>query len=121
MPDTSAPDTPNGMCRWRVGAGREGAAPLRPRRARSPDLQHRSSSERPALAIFAPEKLLERARGVPPIHVAQGHDVLAFELVDVARALSADADRGDVQLLIRGVGARRSGGENGERGVGASW
>ena len=24
--DTSAPDTPNGMCRWRVGAGREGAA-----------------------------------------------------------------------------------------------
>ena len=38
-------------------------------------------------------------RGVAPVHVAQGDDVVAGHAADVAPAHSADADAGDVQLL----------------------
>ena len=43
--------------------------------------------------------LLERVGRVAPVHVAQGHDVLAGDLLDVPAALAADAHAGDVQLL----------------------
>jgi hypothetical protein len=33
------------------------------------------------------------------VHVAQGHDVLALEVVNVVAALAANANPGDVQLF----------------------
>ncbi len=42
---------------------------------------------------------LERLGRVLVVHVAQGHDVLAFELHHIALAHAADADTGDIELL----------------------
>ena len=47
--------------------------------------------------------LLERVRGVVPIHIAQRHDILAFHLIEVPSALPPDADPGDVEFVIRGL------------------
>jgi hypothetical protein len=42
----------------------------------------------------------ERARAVPPIHVAQRDEVLALNVSQIASALPTDANPGDVQFLI---------------------
>ena len=47
--------------------------------------------------------LLEGLGGVVPVHVAQGHDVLAADLFEVPGALAADADAGDVKLAVGGA------------------
>src|SRR5262249_8774910 len=41
------------------------------------------------------------------VHVAEGDDVLAGDLLGVGRAAAAGADDGDVQLLVRRAGRRR--------------
>ena len=46
--------------------------------------------------------LLEDAGGVALIHIAQRHDVLALHLAEVVGALAADADAGEVELLVGG-------------------
>jgi hypothetical protein len=71
------------------------------------------------LERFGGGKFLERAGGVPPIHVAQRHDVLAFQILNIAPALPADADGGDVQPLIGRVRARGTRAQKGEAGRGA--
>ena len=38
----------------------------------------------------------EQPRGPALVHIAQGHDVLAFQLTDILPALPADTDTGDV-------------------------
>ena len=43
---------------------------------------------------------LEGVGGVFPVHVAQGHDVFAGHLPQVARSLPAHADAGDVEFLV---------------------
>ena len=50
----------------------------------------------PGLGIF-----FERVGGIVPVHVAQRDDVLAAHVAQVVRALSADANAGQVQLLVR--------------------
>ena len=44
---------------------------------------------------------LEDAGRVRPIHVAQGDDILALDLLDVFAALATDADARDIELLAR--------------------
>ena len=41
------------------------------------------------------------------IHIADGHDVLVNDAIDVGCALSHDANTTHVQLFIRGFGASR--------------
>ena len=49
--------------------------------------------------------LLERLGGVVPVHVAQGDDIFAGDLLQVPSALAANAHSGDVQLAIGRRGA----------------
>ena len=43
----------------------------------------------------------ERPACTPPVHIAQRHDVLTADGINIAAALAADADAGNVDLLAR--------------------
>jgi hypothetical protein len=49
--------------------------------------------------LFRVRKSLERPRRLPPVHIAESHNVLARHLADVMPSLAADTDPGHVQLF----------------------
>jgi hypothetical protein len=49
--------------------------------------------------LFRLGVLLERVGGVIPINIAQRHDVLAADIMQIAAALAADADAGNIEFL----------------------
>ena len=70
------------------------------------------------LELFRGGKRLESAARMPPVHITQCDDVLALQLINVAGRLAARTNGRDVQLFIRGVGAGRTGAQDGESGGG---
>ena len=103
--------------RWRPPRGYGRAWPPPRRRSACPSRRASCGSRGTASALGWSLKV---PRGVAPVHVAQGDDVVAAgDGVDVAPAHPADADAGDVQLLAgrrlaaAGHGVTRHNGCNG--------